>query len=60
MFRRTGFWLALAVLFVLANLGAAGIAAAAREWNHTAVHVVLVLAGEYVVWRLLMRRRAGV
>lgn len=51
--------LVVAVLFVLVNLGGAGIAAASGEWIHTGLHAVLVLVGELVVWRLARRRFAN-
>ena len=52
--------LVLSVLFVLVNLGGAGWAAMHEEWVHTGIHIALVFAGEYVVWRLLSRRAARV
>jgi hypothetical protein len=58
MTRREKIALVAAVLFVIINLAGAGYAAAMREWAHTGVHVVLVFAGEYAVWRLLQRRQA--
>ena len=58
MSRGTKVGLVVAVLFVLVNVGGAGIAAARGEWIHTCLHAVLVLVGEIVVWRLARRRVA--
>ena len=58
MSRAAKIGLVVAVLFVLANLGGAGIAAASGEWIHTCGHAVLVVVGELVVWRLARRRFA--
>jgi hypothetical protein len=58
MTRRTKIWLVVGVLFVLANLAGAGMAAAGREWAHMGLHTGLLLLGEYFVWRLLTRRAA--
>ncbi|CAN5229105.1 hypothetical protein BH23GEM2_BH23GEM2_25010 [soil metagenome] len=55
MTRRSRLWLALASVFTLVNMGGAGIAAARGEGLHTAVHIVLLLLGTYVVWHLLPR-----
>ena len=56
MTRRIKIWLAAAVLFILANAVFAGIAAVRGEWVHCGIHVALLLAGEYVVWRLARSR----
>ena len=50
--------LVVAVLFVLVNLGGAGMAAASGEWIHTGIHASLVLVGELLVWRLVRGRVA--
>ena len=52
MIRRSMVWRIVAVLFTLVNLGGAVIAAVAGEGLHTALHVVLLLAGAYWVWRV--------
>ncbi|GAC1480950.1 MAG: hypothetical protein NVS1B4_26150 [Gemmatimonadaceae bacterium] len=51
--------LALVSLFAVVNLGGAIFAAAAREGRHTAIHVALLLAGVYGVWRLAPARYAN-
>ncbi len=58
MTRLSKVWLALAVLFVLVNLGGVGIAAVRGELLHTGIHVLLLLPGAYVVWRLAPRHDA--
>lgn len=55
MSRRAKIWRVVAALFALINLGGAGVAAAASEGPHTAIHVVLALLGVYVAWRLTPR-----
>jgi hypothetical protein len=55
MTRRSKIWRVIAALFGGANLGFAVYAAALGEGLHTAAHVVLMLLGAYVVWRLTPR-----
>lgn len=55
MTRRSKIWLAVASVFTLINLGGAVAAAAGREGLHAGVHVVLMVVGAYVVWRLAPR-----
>ena len=59
MTRRHKLWLAVAVIFTLVNLGGGVYAAVQGALLHTCIHAVLVLLGEYVVWRLLPRRVAN-
>ena len=55
MTRRSKIWRVVAALFTVGNLGGAGFAALAGEGFHTGAHVVLMLLGAYVVWRLTPR-----
>jgi hypothetical protein len=50
--RRTRIWLAVAVVFSLANLGGAAVGAAQGELVHTLVHVVLLVFGAFAAYRL--------
>jgi hypothetical protein len=50
--RRSSVWLAVAVVFSLANLGGAVLAAIQGELVHTLLHVVLLLFGAYAARRL--------
>ena len=59
MARRTRTWLIVGVVFTVANLGGAGMAATAGEIVHASVHVALTLAGVLLVWGLVAGRRAG-
>ena len=52
-------WRAAAVVFTTVNLVGLGMAMAAGETMHSALHVVLSLAGGAAVWRL-GRRQAQV
>ena len=52
---RSGIWTAAAVLFTAVNLIGLGMAVAAREQSHSAIHVALSLLGGYAVWRLSNR-----
>jgi hypothetical protein len=45
-------WRVVAVVFTVVNLVGIGMAVAAGEEMHSAVHVVLSLVGAAVVWRL--------
>ena len=56
MTRREKVWLVIALLFALVNLGGALYAGAFGEWIHMGIHIALLLAAEWVVWRLLQRR----
>lgn len=56
MTRRSGIWLVVAVLFVVANLAGAVFAAARGELLHACIHAVLMLLGAYFVGRLAVRR----
>lgn len=49
---RRHFWLAAASIFTFVNLCGVGFAAVNGEVLHTAVHVVLLLPGGYLIWRL--------
>ena len=53
---RAKVWLALAVLFTLVNLAGGIYAVLHGELLHTCIHAVLVLVGQYFVWRLLPKR----
>ena len=55
MTRRSRIWLAIAVLFSLANLAGAVIALTDGELLHTALHVVLMLLGSVAVSRIATR-----
>ena len=57
MSRRSKLWLAAAVVFVAVNLGGAVYAAVAGELAHTALHVVLLVPGTWLVARLYRRGR---
>jgi hypothetical protein len=59
MIRRTRTWLIVGVVFIVANLGGAGMAASAGEVQHASVHLALTLAGAFLVWALVAGRRAG-
>lgn len=52
-------WRAAAVVFTTVNLVGLGMAGAAGEGVHSAVHVVLSLAGAAAVWRLGLRKPRG-
>lgn len=52
MTRRSGIWLAAAVVFVVVNLLGAGMAAMGGELRHAALHAALLLPGVYLVSRL--------
>jgi hypothetical protein len=58
MTRRTKVVLTAAVLWIFINLAGAAYALVQHEMLHACVHIVLLLAGEYVVWRLALRNRA--
>ena len=55
MTRRSKLWLVAASLFTFINLVGAGMAVAGGERLHTAAHVVLLVLGAYLVWRLAPR-----
>lgn len=55
MTRRSKLWLYGSLLFALVNAGAAVFAAALGGVRHAAGHVVLVLLGLYVTWRVWPR-----
>ena len=59
MTRRMKIWLAISVVFVLANVAGMWMAARAEEGRHTMIHVVLTLAGVIAVRALLSRRRVA-
>lgn len=52
---RSRIWLALAAIFTLVNVAGIGMAAAAGEGPHTAIHVGLSLVGAFAIWRLALR-----
>jgi hypothetical protein len=52
MSRGRGIWKAAAIVFTVVNLIGIGMAVAAQEQMHTAIHVVLSLLGGVAVWRL--------
>jgi len=52
MSRRRGVWKVVAVVFTVVNLIGIGMAVAAQEQMHSAIHVALSLLGAYAVWRL--------
>ena len=56
MTRRSGFWLAAAVVFVVVNVLGAGMAAMGGEIRHGALHLALLLPGFYLVSRLAPSR----
>ena len=58
MTRRAQGWLVIAALFLVANVGAAGFAAAYGELPHAGIHALLAILGTYLVWRLAARRGA--
>lgn len=57
MTRRSRIWWTVAAVFTLVNLGGAVFAAAAGERLHCAGHVVLFLAGAFVMWWIPARAR---
>jgi Na+/melibiose symporter-like transporter len=57
MTRRAKIWLAIAVLFSIINLGAAGYAAYLHEGPHAGIHVALAILGAFLGWLLLARPR---
>ncbi|MHB1224516.1 MAG: hypothetical protein ACYC2G_10825 [Gemmatimonadaceae bacterium] len=59
MTRRSSIWLAVAVLFTLANLAGAGMAAARGELLHTGIHLALLLLGGFAVGRIVSRSIAS-
>jgi hypothetical protein len=59
MLPRSRVWVVVAVLFLVINFVGGVVAAAQGEWLHAGVHAVLVLLGEYLVWRLAPTRVAG-
>ena len=58
MTRGTKLALTAAVLWIFLNLAGAAYALVQDEPMHAGAHIVLLLAGEYVVWRLALRSRA--
>ena len=56
MTRRSGFWLAAAVVFIVGNVLGAVIAALGGEVRHAALHLALLLPGFYLVSRLAPSR----
>ena len=48
-------WLVGVAIFNVINLAGAASAAAMGEMLHTASHVVLLVAGAYLMWRLMPR-----
>jgi hypothetical protein len=59
MIRRAKFWLSVAVLFVVVNAAGVVMAAASHELLHTALHVLLLIPGTFIVTRLLRRNESG-
>jgi len=57
--RRSKVLLVVAVLFVLVNLVGGVMAALEGELVHTGLHAVLVLLGEFFVYKLASRRVAA-
>jgi hypothetical protein len=55
MTRCSKVWLAVAVLFILVNLGGGVFAAAQGELIHAGIHAGLLLLGASLVWRLAPR-----
>jgi hypothetical protein len=58
MTRRAKVWLVVAVLFTVANAGAAVVAASWGQPRHAGVHVALALLGAWLAWQLAPRRDA--
>ncbi len=56
MTRRSKVWLVVVVLFLIADLGGAVVAAAGGELLHAGLHVALLLPGAYLLSRLASRR----
>lgn len=52
MARRAKVWQGVAALFILGNIGAAGVAAAGSEGMHAMTHLALVLPAAWAFWRL--------
>ena len=59
MKRRFTVGLVLAVLFTLTNIGGGVYAGLMGEVRHAGLHFVLALAGAYVTWLVVARRRAA-
>lgn len=55
MTRRSRIWLVVAVIFTLANLAGAGMAAAQGELLHTGIHGLLLLLGGVAIGRIVAR-----
>lgn len=52
MSRGRGIWKAAAIVFTVVNLIGIGMAVAAQEQMHAAIHIALSLLGAVVMWRL--------
>ena len=58
MTRRSKVWLVVAVLFLVVNVGGAGIAARQGELIHAGIHLGLLLPGAYFLRRIWRRGEA--
>ncbi len=58
MKRRSITWPVLAALFTLGNIAGAVYAAAMGEMRHASLHVMLTIAGAWLTWVLVARRRS--
>lgn len=56
MTRRAKIWRVIAALFVVVNVGGAGVALLSGEPLHAAAHIAVIVVA-YPVWRLVTRRR---
>lgn len=59
MQRRSIVWPVLAAIFTLGNIAGIAWAASMGEVRHAMVHVALTVAGAWLTWQLVARRRAG-
>ena len=57
---RTKVWLVVATIFTIGNFVGAGFAAAASEWPHALLHVVLGVLGGWWMARLLRPRTPAI
>lgn len=58
MKRRSIIWPVLAAIFTLGNIAGIAWAASMGEVRHASLHVALTIAGAWLTWQLVARRRA--
>ncbi len=57
MKRRSMIWLVLALIFTIGNVAGIAWAASMGELRHAMTHVALAIAGAWLTWELIARRR---